>query len=42
MRGGHLQEGLNCRTLTGKVMVFWMGGRLWEVDAHGGLSVVDN
>ena len=41
-RGGHLQEVLNCRALTGKVMVFWMGGRSWEVVAHGGSSVVDN
>lgn len=26
-------EVLNCRALTGKVMVFWMGGRSWEVVA---------
>ena len=35
-------EVLNCRALTGKVMVFWMGGHSWEVVAHGGSSVVDN
>ena len=24
----------NCRALTGKVLVFWIGGRLWEVVAY--------
>ena len=26
----------NCKALTGKVLVFWISGRLWEVVAHGG------
>ena len=33
MRGGHLQVSVevpNCRALTGKVMVVWMGGRIWR------------
>ena len=24
----------NCMSLTGKVLVFWIGGRLWEVVAY--------
>ena len=24
----------NCKALTGKVLVFWIGGRLWEVVAY--------
>ena len=31
--------GSNCKALTGKVLVFWIGGRLREVVAHGGLTV---
>ena len=26
----------NCKALTGKVLVFWIGGHLLEVVAHGG------
>ena len=29
----------NCRALTGKNLVFWMGDRLREVVAHGGSTV---
>ena len=25
--------------ITGKILVFWMGVRLWEVVAHGGSTV---
>ena len=32
-------RGSNCKALTGKVLVFWIGGRLWEVVAHGGSTV---
>ena len=24
----------NCKALTGKILVFWIGGRLWEVVAY--------
>ena len=24
----------NCKSLTGKVLVFWIGGRLWEVVSY--------
>jgi len=27
-------KGSNCEALTGKVLVFWIGGRLWEVVAY--------
>ena len=27
-------RGSNCKALTGKVLVFWLGGRLWEVVAY--------
>ena len=27
-------RGSNCKVLTGKVLVFWIGGRLWEVVAN--------
>ena len=30
----------NYIALTGKVSLFWIGGRLWEVVAHGGSTVV--
>ena len=33
-------RGSNCKALTGKILVFWIGGRLREVVAHGGLTVV--
>ena len=32
-------RGSNCKALTGKVLVFWIGGRLWEVVAHEGSTV---
>ena len=32
--GGRLLEGYNCKTSTGKIWVFWIGGRLWEVVAR--------
>ena len=32
-------RGSNCKALTGKILVFWIGGRLWEVVAHGGSTV---
>ena len=32
-------RGSNCKALTGKVLVFWIGGRLWEVVARGGSTV---
>ena len=28
-------RGSNCNALTGKVSVFWIGGRLWKVVAYG-------
>ena len=36
-------RGSKCiKALTGKVLVFWIaiGGRLWEVVAHGGSTVI--
>ena len=35
-------RGSNCKALTGKVLVFWMSGRLREVVAHGGSTVYIN
>ena len=32
-------RGSNCNALTGKILVFWIGGRSREVIAHGGLTV---
>ena len=32
-------RGSNCKALTGKVLVFWISGRQWEVVAHGGSTV---
>ena len=32
-------RGYNCQALTGKILVFWIGGRLREVVAHGGSTV---
>ena len=29
-------RGSNCKVLSGKVLVFWIGGRLWEVVTNGG------
>ena len=37
--GGCLPEGSNCKTSTGKIWVLWIGGRFWEVVAHGGSTV---
>ena len=34
-------RGSNGEALTGKVLVFWIGGRLWEVVAHGGSTVIN-
>ena len=33
-------RGSNCKALTGKIVVFWIGGRLWEVVTHGGSTVL--
>ena len=27
-------RGSNCKALAGKLLVFWIGGRLWEAVAH--------
>ena len=39
---GHLPavftRGSNCCTLSGKILVFWIGGHLWEVIAYGVLT----
>ena len=32
-------RGSNCKALSGKVLVFWIGVRLREVVAHGGSPV---
>ena len=32
-------RGSNCNALTEKILVFWIGGRLREVVAHGGSTV---
>ena len=29
-------RGSNLNSLTGKILVFWIGGRLWEMVAYGG------
>ena len=42
MRFGHLQEVCNCSDFSGKILVFWIGGRLWEMVAHGGLEQQGN
>ena len=33
-------RGSNYRALTGKSLVFWIGGHLWEVVAYGGSNVL--
>ena len=33
-------RGSNQKALAGKILVFWVSGRLWEVVAHGSLSVL--
>ena len=32
-------RGSNSNALTGKILMFGIGGRLWEVVAHGGSTV---
>ena len=32
-------RGTNRKALSGKILVFWIGGRLWEVVARGGWTV---
>ena len=32
-------RGSNCKALAGKILVFWIGGRLREVVAHRGSTV---
>ena len=32
-------RGSNFKALAGKLLVFWIGGRLWEAVAHGGSTV---
>ena len=32
----------NCKALTGKGLVFWIGGRLWDAVAHEGSTVTVN
>ena len=32
-------RGSKCKALTGKIAVYWFGGHLWEVVAHGGSTV---
>ena len=27
-------KGSNCKALTGEILVFWIGGRLWELAAY--------
>ena len=33
-------RGSNCKALIGKILVFWIGGRLWEVVEYGGSTVL--
>ena len=33
-RGGRFTRDSKCKVLTGKVSVFYIGGRLWEADAY--------
>ena len=33
-------RGSNFRALTAKILVFWIGGCLWEVVAYGGSTVL--
>ena len=33
-------RGSNCEALTGKILVFWIGGCLWEVVAYGRWSLM--
>ena len=43
-----ITRGSNCKVLTGKILVLWIGGRLWEVvayeevAAHGGSTIFTN
>ena len=34
-----ITRGSNCEALTGKILVSWIGGRLWEVVEHGDSTV---
>ena len=38
-RGRSFTIDSTCKALTGKILVFWIGGRLWKVVAHGSLTV---
>ena len=33
-------RGPNCKALTGKILVFWIGGCLWAAVAHRGSTVL--
>ena len=35
-------RGSNWKALNGNVLMVWIGGRLWEVVANGGLTVLKN
>ena len=34
-------RGSNCKALTGKILVYWIGGRLWEVVAYERWSLME-
>ena len=34
-----MYERLQSKGMTGKILVVWIAGRLWEAVAHGALSV---
>ena len=38
--GGGLMRGSNWKALNGNVLMVWIGGRLWEVVANGGSTVL--
>ena len=40
-RSWSFARGSNCKALTGKILVFWIGGRLWEVVAYERWSHMD-
>jgi len=33
--------GSNCKALTGQILVFWIGSRLWEAVAHKSWSHIE-
>ena len=35
-------RGYHCKALAGEILVFWIGGHLWEVVAYGSLTVFGN